>query len=167
MQEGVGLCLSTHRRRLAGAGAPADSRFAWEGTFIWPLWTLYGDALALSAFYVPSQPEAAISGRKCEVYVFERAGNIWKESFRFSPEGSEGDFLFLREVNVGASVALGGFSGQANLLAVGLPGFPDWSGVQDQIGMFGVSPENPEFPESHHKTGAVYIFEREESGGWN
>jgi hypothetical protein len=87
---------------------------------------LFEDTLALSAFYVVSQPEPAefLTGQ-VSVYVFERAGEAWEESFRFNPEGEEVDFLFLREVNVGAFVALGGFSGQANLLAVGLPGFPD------------------------------------------
>jgi hypothetical protein len=64
-------------------------------------------------------------------------------------------------------VALGGSAGQANLLAIGLPGFPDWSGVQDHIGLFGVSPEDPEIPESNHETGTVYIFERQEAGNWN
>jgi hypothetical protein len=131
---------------------------------------LFGDTLALSAFYVPPQPEQApVLTGNVTVYVFERDGDAWKESFRFIPEGGEGDFLFLHEsLNVGASVALGGESTRANLLAIGLPGFPDWSGVQDHIGMFGVSPEEiPEFPESNRKTGTVYIFERVEDGGWN
>jgi hypothetical protein len=92
----------------------------------------------------------------------------YHKTFGFIPEEGEGDLLFLPELNVGAFVALGGESTRANMLAVGLPGFPDWSGVKDHIGMFGVSPEEiPEFPESHRKTGAVYIFVRAQDGGWS
>lgn len=129
---------------------------------------LFGDTLAVSALYLPPQPDQApVLTGNVTVYVFERNGDDWKESFRFTPEDSDADVLFFGEVNVGASVALGGVSGQAKLLAVGLPGFPDWSGVQDHIGMFGVSPEQiPEFPKSNRETGAVYIFERTEKGGW-
>ena len=129
---------------------------------------LFGDTLALSAFYAlpPPEPARVLTGDVI-VYVFERAGDAWKESLRFIPEGAEMDFLFLREMNVGASVTLGGASGQANLLAIGLPGFPDWSGVQEHVGLSGVSPQQkPEFPESGHQTGAVYIFGRAEEGGW-
>jgi len=127
---------------------------------------LFGDTLALSAFYVSPQSEQDmfLTG-KVIVYVFERTGNTWQQSFRFIPEDSDKDLLFPREVNVGASVALGGESGQANLLAIGLPGFPDWTGDLD-VALLGVEPEKIEFPESNRKTGAVYIFERGEDGGW-
>ena len=128
---------------------------------------LFGDALALSALYLPPQPEQTplITGN-VTVYVFERTRNSWKESFRFIPEGSEDDFIFLAEVNIGASVALGGTGGQANLLAVGLPGFPDWSGDLD-VSLVGANPDTPEFPASYHQTGTVYLFERTEDGDWN
>lgn len=130
---------------------------------------IFGDTLALSTIYVPPQQEWSpfLTG-SVTVYVFERDGEAWKESLRFIPEGGEGDLLFLSEPNVGASVALGGESAQAQLLAVGLPGFPDWSGVEEHLGLFGASPEEkPEFPQSNRATGAVYIFERGEQGGWD
>jgi hypothetical protein len=136
---------------------------------------LSGDTLALSAFYVPPQSEqhpalGGILSGNVIVYVFERGGENWQESFRFAPEG-EADILFLREVNMGASVALSGDSGQANLLAVGLPGFPDWSGVEEHALIFGAVPRDspepiPTFPTSQRQSGAVYLFERS-AGGWN
>ena len=130
--------------------------------------SLFGDTLALSVYYILPQEEQqdalpVLSGNVI-VYVFERTGNAWEESFQFSPEG-EAELLFFREVNVGASVTLGGESGQANLLAIGLPGFPDWTGELNPF-LFGVpleqvSPEQlPEFPASNRQTGAVYLFER-------
>ena len=129
-----------------------------------PFISLLGDTLALSAFYAspqePSQEYPPVLSGNVVVYVFERTGVAWQESFRFSPEG-ETDILFFREVNFGASVALGGESGGADLLAVGLPGFPDWSHAEDNIGLFGANPEQiPEVPVSIHQTGAVYLFER-------
>jgi len=74
-------------------------------------------------------------------------------------------------VNVGASVSLGGEAEEANLLAIGLPGFPDWTGDLNPF-LIGVNPEQmgvnpeqmPEFPLSNRQTGAVYLFERTEDG---
>jgi hypothetical protein len=67
---------------------------------------------------------------------------------------------------VGASVTLGGESGQVNLLAIGLPGFPDWSEVREHV-LFGTgNPDQaPAFPASNRQIGAVYLFERTR-GGW-
>jgi hypothetical protein len=130
---------------------------------------LFGDALALSAFYLLPQPEESlVLTGNVVVYIFERTGDAWQETFRFAPEG-EADILFFSEVNVGASVALSGQSGQANLLAVGLPGFPDWSGIQEHNLMFGAGPgpdQIPEFPTSNRQSGAVYLLERV-GEGWN
>jgi hypothetical protein len=128
---------------------------------------LTGDTLALSALYTPPQPKQApaLSGNVV-VYVFERADGVWQESFRFEPEGQT-DIVYLPEVNVGASVALGGESGTAILLAVGLPGFPEWSEVKEVDLMFGADPARiPEFPESNRQYGAVYLVEQVE-GIWS
>jgi hypothetical protein len=129
---------------------------------------LFGDTLVLSALYLPPPLEqTAFLAGNVIVYVFERNGDGWQERFRFAPEGTA-DTLFLGEANVGAAVALGGENGRANLLAVGRPGFPDWSEVKEHAGMFGVNPEQvPEMPKSNRQTGAVYIFERGEDGRWN
>jgi hypothetical protein len=130
---------------------------------------LAGDTLAVSAFYASPQPDRPhfLAGN-VTVYVFERNGGAWTETLRFQPEG-ETELHFFREVNVGAAVALGSGAGQADLLAVGLPGFPDWSGVQEHVGMFGVNPDPEMFtlPASNRQTGAVYLFERAENGGWS
>lgn len=130
-----------------------------------PFISLLGDTLALSAFYASPQEESqnyppVLTGNVV-VYVFERTRNAWQESFRFAPEEGEAELLFFREVNFGASVALGGGSGQANLLAIGLPGFPDWSEVREHV-LFGAGnpDQTPVFPASNRQTGAVYIFER-------
>jgi hypothetical protein len=127
---------------------------------------LFGDTLALSALYTPPQTETdLLLPGKVIVYIFERNGDAWGESFRFTPEEGEVDLLFLPEVNVGASVALSGEADQANLLAIGLPGFPDWTGDLDPS-LIGVDADKPEFPESYRKAGGVYTFERGETGGW-
>lgn len=126
---------------------------------------LYGDALALSAFYVlPRSEQDLFLQGNAVVYAFERSGEAWQESFNFKPEGQE-DILFLAEVNIGASIALGGASGTASLLAVGLPGFPDWRDAQDNIGLFGANPGPLDLPASNRQAGAVYLFERAE-GSW-
>jgi hypothetical protein len=99
------------------------------------------------------------------VYVFERLGNSWEESFRFSPDDGTVDYLFPPEINVGAPVALGGDSEEATLLAVGLPGFPDWSGDLDPA-MIGMNPHQiAEFAEhalSDRRSGTVYVFGRDD-----
>lgn len=105
--------------------------------------SLVQDTLAVSAFYLSPQAAASRSSiltGNAVVYVFERAGNEWQESFRFAPEGEE-DVAFYQELNIGASVALSGDSGQADLLAIGLPGFPDWSELGDDSFFFGSDPE--------------------------
>jgi hypothetical protein len=133
--------------------------------------SLFGDTLALSVYYISPQAEQQnslpiLSGNVI-VYLFERAGDAWEESFQFSSE-EESELLFFREVNVGASVTLEGESGQANLLAIGLPGFPNWTGESNPF-LYGMSPDQvspdqlPEFPASNRQTGVVYLFER--SGG--
>ena len=128
---------------------------------------LFGDTLALSVLYLPPEPEPdpLITGNVF-VYVFERRRNSWQERFRFIPEEGQGNFIFLSEVNIGASVALGGTGGQANLLAVGLPGFPDWTGDLD-ISLVGADADVHEFPTSYHQAGTVYLIERTENGDWN
>jgi hypothetical protein len=127
---------------------------------------LVGDTLALSALYSLPQAETdLLLPGKVIVYIFERNEDSWGESFRFTPEEGEMDLLFLPEVNVGASVAISGEAGQADLLAIGLPGFPDWTGEVDPA-LIGVGADQPEFPESNRKAGAVYLFERGEDGGW-
>jgi hypothetical protein len=131
---------------------------------------LFGDTLALSAFYV--QPEAeenpfSLLLGNVTVYVFERAGADWEERFRFAPDGGQVDYLFLNEVNIGASVALSGADGRAGLLAVGLPGFPDWSETRDHR-VFGPvpDPDRPGMPVSNRQAGSVTLFERSEEGAW-
>ena len=121
--------------------------------------SLLGDTLALSAFYTPPQSNrSTVVHGSVAVYMFERDGDTWGETFRFIPEG-DSDFVFYRNKIVGASVALGGSPDQANLFAVGMPGFPD------QTRLFEGEPDMRESPKSVHETGAVYLFERAE-GGW-
>jgi hypothetical protein len=129
---------------------------------------LFGDTLALSAYYVlpfDAQNNELMMIGNVVVYIFERTGETWKESFHFVSEEGEEDLLFLPEVNVGASVALDGAAGRAKRMAVGLPGFPDWSQVADNPALFGVNPEDvPDVPRSNRQAGAVYLFERSEHG---
>jgi hypothetical protein len=131
---------------------------------------LFGDTLALSAFYVlpeaEENPFSLLSG-SVTVYAFERTGADWEERFRFVPDGGEVDYLFLNEVNIGASVALSGADGRAELLAVGLPGFPDWSETRDHM-VFGPipDPDRPGMPVSNRQAGSVTLFERSEEGAW-
>jgi hypothetical protein len=129
---------------------------------------LFGDTLALSAFYVlpfdAEKLELMMIGNVV-VHVFERTGETWKESFHFVSEEGEEDLLFLPELNVGASVALDGAAGRAERMAVGLPGFPDWSQAEDNVGLFGANAGNvPDLPGSNRQAGAVYLFERSEHG---
>jgi hypothetical protein len=131
---------------------------------------LFGNTLALSAFHVQPEPEenpfSLLSG-SVTVYVFERAGADWEERFRFAPDGGQVDYLFLNEVNIGASVALSGADDRAELLAVGLPGFPDWSETRDHR-VFGPipDPDRPGMPVSDRQAGSVTLFERSEEGAW-
>lgn len=129
---------------------------------------LFGDTLALSAFYVlpfDAQKLELLMTGNVVVYVFERTGETWKESFHFVSEEGQQDLIFLPEVNVGASVALDGAAGRAERMAVGLPGFPDWSQVKENDALLGANPENvPDFPGSNRQAGAVYLFERSEQG---
>ena len=128
------------------------------------------DTIAVSAYYLPPQREQLLflTG-SVTVYVFERLGNSWEERFRFSPDGGTVDYLFPREINVGAPVALGGDFKEATLLAVGLSGFPDWSGDLDPA-MIGMNPmQIAEFAEnavSNRRSGAVYVFGRDDEGHW-
>lgn len=129
---------------------------------------LFGDTLAVSAFYVlpfDAQKLELLMIGNVVVYVFERTGETWKESFHFVSEEGEQDLLFLPEVNVGASVAVDGAAGRAERIAVGLPGFPDWSQAEDNVGLFGANAGNvPDLPISNRQAGAVYLFERSEQG---
>ena len=137
---------------------------------------LYGDTLAVSAFYAMPQTMPTPSAGQSTgpivligtpvVYVFERAGDAWKESFRFAPDGDEAADLFGIDENVGASVALTGAVGRAGRLAVGLPGYPDWSKVTEAPFLLGVG-RQAKFPESRRQAGAVYLFERDEKGNWS
>lgn len=134
---------------------------------------LSGDSLALSALYVPPQSEqiektGLITGNLM-IHVFSRVGNTWSENFQFSPEERAMDFVFLAEQNFGASVALAGTTGRAELLAVGLPGFPDWSSAEKLPLIFGTNPDldMPELPASHRQAGAIYLFERSQVGSWS
>lgn len=128
---------------------------------------LYGDTLALSAFYVSPQEQAqesaAVLSGNVIVYLYEKAGAVWEESFRYAPEEGEAELHFFRDVNVGASVALDGEAEQASRLAIGLPGFPDLTGSLHPA-LFGAGGANPEeipaFPPSNRQSGAVYLFER-------
>jgi hypothetical protein len=129
---------------------------------------LFGDTLALSAYYVlpfDYQKNEFMMFGNVVVYVFERSGETWEESFQFVAEQGKQDLLFLPEVNVGASVALDGSGGRAEMIAVGLPGFPNWSQAEDNVGLFGTDPTNvPDLPVSNRQSGAVYLFERAEQG---
>ena len=136
---------------------------------------LQGDSLALSAFYVlPRQEQDATLVGNVVVYVFERDGDAWEERLRYGPDGDEAEFVFLREVNIGASVALSRAAGRANRLAVGLQGFPDLSEVDLRqfpmwTGYPGPGEERPEipgFPASARETGLVTVFEQAANGDW-
>lgn len=125
---------------------------------------LFRNIVAVSVFYVPPQQvnEGLLTG-EAAVYVFERTGDSWRETLRFTPEMPEGDFIYFREVHVGAFVALGAGAAERTVLAVGLPGFPDWRENEE-----GVQKLEPvvRFPEPGLKTGLVTLFEREQNGGW-
>lgn len=132
--------------------------------------SILGNTVAVSVYYLPPQREQFVflTG-SVTIFIFERLGNSWEESFRFSPDDGTVDYLFPPEINLGASVALGGDSGRANLLAIGLPGFPDWSGNLDPA-MIGMNPlQIAEFAEhavSNRRSGAVYVFGRDDEGHW-
>lgn len=129
---------------------------------------LYGDSLALSGFYmVPlAGPSPGVLTGTPVVYVFERAGDAWKEVFRFAPDGDAGIDLFGIDENIGASVALAGSAGRASRLAVGLPGYPDWSKTENATRLLGADSQ-AKFPESKRQAGAVYLLERDENGNWH
>ena len=137
---------------------------------------LFGDTLALSAYYVPAQTaqremQVLLTG-KATVFLFEQIDGRWQESLRFEPQVEGVDLLFLRGANIGASVALGGVEGRATLLAVGLPGFPDLSGFADlrDAPMFVGQGEHeepiPGFPPPAREVGTVTLFERGRGGDW-
>jgi hypothetical protein len=132
--------------------------------------SILGGTLAISAFHLPPQREQLLflTG-SVTVYVFERTGNSWEESFRFVPDDGIVEYLFPLEINVGAPVALGGDSEDTTLLAAGLSGFPDWSGDLDPA-LIGLRPEQiSEFAEhavSNRRSGAIYIFEKSEDRSW-
>jgi hypothetical protein len=132
--------------------------------------SLLGETLAVSALYLPSQPNpASILTGSVAVYIFERVGTSWEESLRFLPDDGKVDYLFPGALNVGASVTLGGESGGAELLAVGLPGWPDWSGDlgENQIGLKQeYISEFADFGVSSRRSGSVYIFGRGNEGDW-
>ena len=127
--------------------------------------SLFGDTLVVSAFYLPPQPEQSsfLTGNAA-VYVYERTGKTWKETFRFMPDDGKVDYLFTREINLGASIALGGDSGRANLLVIGMPGFPDWSKNAEQAQILGGP--NGTVPNTGRQYGEVYIFAKEKNNKW-
>ena len=123
-----------------------------EGDLLLASLALFGDSLALSTFYMP--PESIrypILLGNANVHLFERVGDAWEESFQIAPWGEAKVAFIPSEVVLGASVALAGAAGEANVLAVGLPGFPRLPGLL----------------ESGPESGAVYIFERRDDGGWS
>jgi hypothetical protein len=134
---------------------------------------LSGDSLALSTLSVPPQSDqiekTGLMTGNVTIHVFSRVGDDWQENFQFIPERGDMDFVFLADANIGASVAMEGAPDRAELLAVGLPGFPDWSSAEDLRLNYGVNPdlEMPAWPVSQWKAGAIYIFERSQNGGWN
>ena len=134
---------------------------------------LSGVSLALSTLSVPPQSDqiekTALMTGDVTIHVFSRVGDGWEENFQFIPQGEAMDFVSLADTNIGASVAIEGAPDRAELLAVGLPGFPDWSNAEDLRSIYGMNPdlEMPVFPVSHRKAGAAYIFEHSQSGGWN
>jgi hypothetical protein len=127
--------------------------------------SLYGEALALSVFYAAPGPEwASVWKGQVTVFIYERSEGGWSETLRFRPEADAG-LLFFDGTRPGASVALGGEGGRAGLLAVGLPGFPDWSAVEDHLGLFGPNAEiPPDFSSSPRQVGQVYLLDRTGTG---
>jgi hypothetical protein len=127
--------------------------------------SLYGDALAMSVFHAVQKPEfAPVWKGQVTVYVYERTEDGWREALQYRPE-QDSDLLFIDTTQLGASVALDGVGDRANRLAVGLPGFPDWSQEEENFGLFGVNPQiAPDFPISPRQAGAVFLFDRGESG---
>ena len=127
--------------------------------------SLFGDTLVLSAFYLSPQLEQSsfLTGNAI-VYVYERTGKTWNETFRFLPDDGKVDYLFTREINLGASITLDGDSGQANLLVIGMPGFPDWSQNPDQAQMWGEP--NGIVPNTGRQHGEVYILAKDKDGKW-
>jgi hypothetical protein len=130
--------------------------------------SLSGDSLALGAFYpAPQEEEQSLLAGSVAVYVFERRGDAWQESFRFVPDDGRLDYLFEKAFHLGASVALGGGSDRADLLAVGLPGFADWTGDLGEA-WAGANPwQLPKYPPSPRQAGEVYLFARSEAGRWS
>ena len=129
--------------------------------------SLSGDSLALSAIYpAPLEEEQSLLTGSVAVYVFERRGDAWEESFRFVPDDGRVDYLFEKAFHLGASVALGGGSDRADLLAVGLPGFADWTGDLGEAWV-GANPwQVPDFPPSPRQAGEVFLFARSADGRW-
>jgi hypothetical protein len=132
--------------------------------------SLYGDTLALSALLVPPQPKRSpTTTGSVIVHIYERNDDIWQESDPFLPDDGQ-DLVFFgdvnRDVNIGASISLSGESGTADLLAVGLPGFPDWSLADEEMAQafYGFAAQNPDHPLSPRQTGAVYLLQRTRSG---
>ena len=129
--------------------------------------SLFGDALALSAFHpAPQEEEQSLLSGSVAVYVFNRNGEAWEESFRFVPDDGRVDYLFEKAINIGASVALGGDSDRADLLAVGLPGFADWTGDLGEAWVGANPAQLPEFPPSPRQVGEIYLFARSADGRW-
>jgi hypothetical protein len=129
--------------------------------------SLYGDTLALSALHISAQSseyDPTTTGRVI-IHLFERTGDEWEETDPFIPADNQ-DLLFFSEVNIGASVSLSGESETADLLAVGLPGFPDWTNLdEDTARLFtGGQGQLPDFSPSNHQTGAVYLLQRTRFG---
>lgn len=127
--------------------------------------SLYGDSIALSVFYaMPGPEQASVWKGQVVVFVFERTGGEWARVLQYEPEQDAG-LLFFDGIHLGASVALGGDGSRANRLAVGLPGFPDWSEEDENAGMFGAFQDiAPDFPFSPRQAGGVYLFDRGVSG---
>ena len=130
--------------------------------------SLFEGSLALSAFYpAPQEVEQSLLSGSVAVYIFDRKGDAWEESFRFVPDDGSVDYLFEKAINIGASVALGGSSDRADLMAVGLPGFADWTGDLGEAWVAANPAQLPEYPPSPRQVGEVFLFARGGDGRWS
>ncbi len=139
---------------------------------------LYGDSLALSVYYVSEEQPYALYGLllgEVVVHLYELVDGRWAETLQYRPAGEAP--LFLREARLGAAVALEGIGDEATRLAIGLPGFPDLSGLSSDLRFFvgsavGSAPDANEqattagFPPSPHQAGIVTLYERDRDGAW-
>jgi len=160
------LHLPAREGRLAGIGTGRRSRRARQG----PVCDLHVPVRRRTG--AERLPPGSTGGRtvppvrQCGSLRFDRNGEAWEESFRFVPDDGRVDYLFEKAINIGASVALGGDSDRADLLAVGLPGFADWTGDLGEAWVGANPAQLPEFPPSPRQVGEIYLFARSADGRW-